>query len=90
MNDELIAEALIGDEAKKFLESDLGKVIIGLADQKTEEARIGLESVDPEDRATILKLQNQAAFGRQFKAWLSELFNAGEQALEVIKHESQE
>ena len=90
MNDELIAEALIGDEAKKFIESDLGKVILGLAEQKTEAARIALETADPDDRKLILKLQNEAALGRMFKDWLNELFNAGENALEVIKHGSKE
>lgn len=86
----MIAEALIGDEAKKFVESDLGKVILGLAEQQILEAHEALEDADPSDTKTIMRLQNKAAMGRQFKSWLYELINAGENALEVYKHGSKE
>ena len=80
-DDELIAEALIGDEAKRFLESDIGKCVLGIAEQESDLARIGLETVDPTDTKAIGRLQNQAALGRMFRGWLIELFNKGEEAL---------
>lgn len=84
--DELIAEALVGDEAKRFLESDLGKIVLGIADQESEAARVALESVDADDIQAIRKLQNKAAMGRLFRQWLIELFTTGESALEVYRH----
>ena len=83
----LIAEALIGDEAKRFLESDLGRCLLGMADQEAEAARIGLETVNPNDTKAVIALQNRAALGRMFKGWLAELYTRGEQSLEVWKHE---
>lgn len=89
-HDELIAEALIGEEARKFIESDLGKVVLGIADQQVSEALAALEDADPSDVKQIMALQNKARAGRQFRGWLIELINAGENALEVYKNESKE
>lgn len=85
--EELIAEALIGDEAKRFLESDLGRCLLGMADQEADAARLGLETVDPSDTKAVVALQNKAALGRMFRSWLAELYTRGEQSLEVWKHE---
>lgn len=90
MNDELMASALIGDEAKKFLESDLGKVIIGIADQEVDLAKEKLLDVDPDDIKAVRKLQHQAEFGIAFKSWLYNLLNEGEQAMAAFKQQEQE
>lgn len=86
----MIAEAFIGEEARKFIESDLGKVVLGIAEQQVLDAVSALEDVDPSDVKQIMVLQNKAKAGRQFKGWLIELINAGENALEVYKNESKE
>ena len=85
--DELSAEAEIGDAAKVFMESELGRTILGIAEQEAETARLGLETVDPENKKEITKLQNQAALGRMFKQWLVELFDKGNVALEIYRHD---
>lgn len=86
-DEELIAETLIGEEARKFVESDLGKTVLGMADQEIRSAQEALESVNPTDVAAIEKLQQQAKFGRSFNAWLSELITRGEQALQAYKQQ---
>ena len=86
----MIAEAFIGEEARKFIESDLGKVVLGIAEQQVLDAVSALEDVDPSDVKQIMVLQSKAKAGRQFKGWLIELINAGENALEVYKNESKE
>lgn len=83
---ELIAEAVIGDEARQFLESELGRTVLGIADQEIENARLAMELVDPHDAKAMMKLQNEIALGRRFKGWLIELINKGENALEVYRH----
>lgn len=85
--DELIAQAELGDEAKKFLESDLGKVMLGLAEQEAELAREELETVNPNDVAAVTKLQNQAKVARWFSRWLKELLADGEAALSAFKQQ---
>ena len=81
MNDELIAEAEIGDEARKFVESDLGKTLLGMAHQDISDAQIGLEDIDPEDSKAIRNLQNKAKVARNFESWLIELISKGENAM---------
>lgn len=86
--DELIAEAELGEEARNFVESDLGKTLIGMAEQETMAAQIALETVLPTDTEQIRRLQNKAMLGRYFRQWLIELIDKGQSALEVYKNES--
>ena len=88
--DVLIAEAELGEEAKKFLESDLGKAVMGFAAQEVELARINLGKVDPDDKKLIVTLQNEIKLGERFKEYIMELFQNGEQAKEIYKQQSQE
>ena len=79
----LIAAAELGEQARAFLDSDLGKVLIGMAMQEVEAAQQGLETVNPADTMAINRLQLQAKMGRNFKAWLVELMTEGESAISV-------
>lgn len=87
MSDELIAEAEIGEEARKFLESDLGKVLVGFAEQEILSAQVGLEKVSPHNISAIQGFQLQARFGRSFKDWLAELVSRGNAAMEAYKQQ---
>lgn len=87
--DELIAEAEIGEEARKFLEGDLGKCLLGMAQQEIAVAQEKLEIVDPKDEKSITALQNHAKVGRWFEQWLMELVDRGNAAMQVYK-QSQE
>ncbi|HEX2614028.1 MAG TPA: hypothetical protein VHL10_00925 [Nitrososphaera sp.] len=78
----------IGDEAKRFLESDLGRCILGIVEQDSEKARQGLELVDPQDTKSVTALQKKAQMSRMFKNYVVELFERGEAALEVWKNEN--
>jgi hypothetical protein len=83
LSDELIAEALIGDEAKKFVESELGQVVIGMAKQEVELALEQLAIVDPEDTNKIRELQGKAKLNRMFNDYLAQLITEGENALQA-------
>lgn len=82
---QLIAEAEIGEEARRFRESDLGKTILGMAMQETKSAEEELAETDPMDTKKLMALQNQARLGKRFEGWLLELINKGEEALTVWK-----
>jgi len=88
LNDELIVAAELGDEAKRFLESELGKKMLELASIEVITAQEMLERVDPTDAEAIRKLQYQAMFGRKFEEWLQELMTRGEQAISVYRQQN--
>lgn len=84
---DVIAAALIGEEARKFVESDLGQKVLLMAREQTESAQEALESVDPEDPKLIRELQNKAKLGRMFNDYLVELISKGEQSIAVFRQE---
>lgn len=86
MNDELIAAAEIGDEAKQFMESQLGQVMLGMAKQDAQVAMEALAVADASDSKKILVLQNAVYLANTFEQWLNELFSKGENALAAFRH----
>lgn len=85
---QLIAAAELGEQARKFLESDLGKCLIGMAMQEVEAAQEALERVEPANVTEINRLQMQAKMGRNFKAWLVELVTEGNSAISIYQQQS--
>jgi hypothetical protein len=90
MEDELSAEAILGDEARKFLEGDLGRYMRGCAEQDVQEALLDLEDADPEDHKKIRDIQNKIWRARNFPVWLNELVQRGEEALRVYQQQQKE
>lgn len=80
---QLIAEAEIGEQARKFLESDLGKTLLGMAEQDAREAEIALGEIDPDDKKAILALQNKIRLCKFFGQWLAELISRGNDAMQA-------
>lgn len=87
---QLIAQAELGEATRKFLESELGKCLIGMAAQEVEAAQEALETVDPSDTIAINRLQLQAKMGRNFKAWLVELVTEGDNAISVFQQQTRD
>lgn len=85
--DELIAEAELGQEARSFVEGNLGKCMVGIARQELEAARIGMDDVDPENTIRIRELQNEIWRAKKFEEWLAELVTKGDQALIIYKQQ---
>jgi hypothetical protein len=81
--DHLIAEAEIGDEAKQFLESDLGKTILGMIAQEIKSANEEFRSVDATDAKAVQAIQNKVWRAESLVSWLNELFTNGEAALQA-------
>lgn len=87
--DTLSAEAILGDDADKFLRSDLGKVVIGLAIQEADEAKEEFKTVNPEDSKRIRELQAIIWRAESFEGWLRGLVVEGEQALQSLQHDEE-
>lgn len=90
MNEELEAEALLGDEAKRFLEGDLGKVLKGIAEQEVKKAILEFEEADLTDEKKVRDLQNRIWRASRFTGWLEELVERGEEALRALQQQKQE
>ena len=84
--DALIAEAEIGEATRFFLDSEVGKCLLGIAEQEERAALLKLADVDPNDAKAVIALQNEVWRARSFAGWLVELVNRGNNALEVYKH----
>lgn len=89
MSDALIAAAEIGEEARAFLESDLGKYIIGVAQQEAQLALEKLAEIDPSRIEEVRKTQNEVRVARMFEQWLLEALHDGEQAMLIFKQQEQ-
>jgi hypothetical protein len=87
MEDELAAEAILGDEAKRFLNGDLGKYMRGVAEQDIQEAILELEDVDSRDDKKVRDIQNKIWRARNFVGYLEELVQRGEEALRVYQQQ---
>lgn len=87
MSAELGAEALIGDEADAFMRSDLGRMLVGMAEQEGMAALDELKSVKITETDRIQELQNIVWRSEKFAGWLRELVSRGEQAIQTLQHE---
>ena len=89
MSDELIAEAELGEEARNFVKSQLGILILGQCKQDRQVALEKLSEVDPEDRAKVRAAQNAVRLAEMFEERLVEIITQGDQALNVWKQQQE-
>lgn len=81
----LFAEHDLGDQAQEFLNSDLGKYMVGCAKQDLEAAHEKLKTVLPFRWRRIQQLQNEIALAERFLLYVRDLVirgKAAERALE--------
>ena len=84
-NDELIAEAELGNQAAIFLESELGRCLVGMAQQEADRALMDLRVVDPENVKAVRDLQSKIWRAESFGSWLTELVSRGNAAMTIFK-----
>lgn len=81
----LFAEAKLGLDADVFLASDVGRYLLGRAEQEIEAAYLDLERVRAEDADTIRTLQNQIWRAKSIRQWLHEAIEAGNLAEQQLR-----
>ena len=87
----LFAEAVLGKDAEEFLGSEIGRYILGRAEQEEKEAIDALAVVSSWRRNRIRELQAQVWRARSVKQWLGELIQAGHQAqMQLVEKEAEE
>ena len=76
----LFGQAKLGEEARRFFDSDLGRYVRGCALQEIREAQDAMLKVSPWRKRKIQQHQVKAASCRQAIAWLGEVIAMGDQA----------
>jgi hypothetical protein len=90
MNTELYAEAMLGKDAEEFLETDIGRYLIGRAEQESREAMDQLKKIYPWRRRKIQELQNRIWLAENVQGWIVELIISGRQALQTLDEQSKD
>lgn len=78
--EQLIEDARLGDEARRFLKSKTGKFLIDNISAREKSALDGLRVVDPFDSKEVLKLQNQIEVAVMAKRFLIDAMIIGDNA----------
>lgn len=86
-HDELLARAEIGDEARKFMDSDLGRCVLGLARQEVDSAMLEFKDVNVTDTAKLMDLKTRVWCAHSFEAWLVDLVTDGEESIKVFQQQ---
>ena len=94
MSNELEADLLIGEDMKAFLNSDVGKYILGCAEQDIQEYRESLQELDPYKYTTLADLQNaiadisrKAEIAGLVKGYIADAIIRGQQAEHTLNEE---
>lgn len=85
MTDEEKAQILIGDDAEEFVKSELGRTILGMAEQECISAALEMQDADLTDLKKMREIQNRIWRTQRFKDWLVELITKGRETLEVSR-----
>ncbi|MEL7966383.1 hypothetical protein AAG587_08400 [Vreelandella neptunia] len=86
----LFAQARLGEDAISFLNSDLGRVMRGFAEQEVRDAKDALlttaaDPLTPEGQKIIRDAQFKAAVANQFLGFIQEITNASEGAYQQLR-----
>ncbi len=93
----LYAEAAIGQEVEQFLDSTVGRLLIGQAEQDQEQAKTELLELDPHTYDTltalmnaISRLQTKAKIAGLVVSYLKDAITQGMNAEGVLDSESED
>jgi hypothetical protein len=83
----LFAEAVLGRDAQSFVDSELGRYIVGCAQEEIRTAYGKLKTVSPIRIFKVQELQNEIWRAEQLLAWLQDLIVSGTRAMQVLDKE---
>ena len=81
------AEYYLGKDAEDFIESELGRYIIGRIEQERAELVAKLIATPARANRRITQLQNEIWRCDTFKGWLADMVVRGKQALHQLETE---
>ncbi len=91
---DLFLEARLGETAKDFLLSDIGRYVHGCARQELEECKEQLLLLDPdldhEYEVKARRIRTRAWNAEHFMSWLTELIQSGDSAYHQLQEETEQ
>lgn len=81
----LLAEGVLGKDAEQWLNTELGKTVLGLAEMEAQEALEELKTVKPWRWLRIRELQNMVWLADHFQSYLTQLIIRGRQAIHTME-----
>lgn len=85
-----VAEAILGRDAEEFLNSELGRYLLGRAQEEEQEALDKLARISSWRRNRIKELQAEVWRARSVRLWLAEIIQAGRQAETQLQDQTEE
>ena len=85
----LFAAADLGEKARSFLGTDLGRYLKGCAEQQIHECSRQLLKVHHENAKEIQLLQNKAQTASNFLIWIGEAIGMGDNAFQQIQQQQE-
>lgn len=84
------AEAALGRDAREFMDTDLGRYMVGCAQQDYAAAMAKLKTVAWWRRRKIVELQNEARWAESFMVYLRDLIIKGKAAELALEEREEE
>ena len=81
----LLDVAVLGKQIDNFLQSDVGKYLLGHIDNDIKSAYKDLRDTSPTDTKAIMEAQNKVIRAESIKGWLSNAVIAGLKATQVLE-----
>jgi hypothetical protein len=85
INDPTVKSAVLGRQVEDFLESDIGKYLVGRAESEAWEALEELKRVSWWRGRRIQYLQNRVYVTERVQEWLGNAISEGIQALNIME-----
>lgn len=86
-DDPLVRTATFGKQVEDFLDTDIGKYLVGRAEQECNEALDKLKVVSSWRRRRIRDLQAQVWRAEAFQQWLGNAIVEGQHALQMLQED---
>lgn len=87
------AEAVLGEEVRQFLQSDVGRYLHGRAKAEYDRCRdlmFDLDPYTPEGKQEFLRLKREAASASHFMHWCVDAITMGDQAATMLENYREE
>lgn len=88
-NDPLVKSAVLGAQVEDYLQSDIGKYLVGRAENEAIDAMEQLKTVAWWRKRRILWLQNRIWVAERFQQWLGEAYSEGLHSLHTIEGDTE-
>lgn len=81
----LFAQVDLGEKTREFLATDIGRYLVGCAEQQITSCSQDLLNVNPNNTDKISEIQSKARTASNFIVWVNEAIDMGDSAYQQIK-----